>query len=152
MYSWEAFDPAFCRLFRMKDHPLLCPAVVYLTCAKLLDVSQYDLSSMEMFVLGGSPIAEEDINLILDKFGIRGKNKLQQVYGFTESGPTGLALFPEEIEIKTRGIGRAGVVGSETIIVDPKATRLNPGSGGTRFAEESRSSIFKDPKNKRDHR
>src|SRR5690606_25262742 len=63
----EAFDP---RLFLQtiqdeKTTHFFGPAVVYLTCAKLLDVSQYDLSSMEMFVLGGSPIAEEDINLIL---------------------------------------------------------------------------------------
>jgi len=128
----EAFDP---RLFLQtiqdeKTTHFFGPAVVYLTCAKLLDVSQYDLSSMEMFVLGGSPIAEEDINLILDKFGIRGKNKLQQVYGFTESGPTGLALFPEEIEIKTRSIGRAGVVGSETIIVDPEGNKVKPGEVG----------------------
>lgn len=128
----EAFDP---RLFLQtiqdeKTTHFFGPAVVYLTCAKLLDVSQYDLSSMEMFVLGGSPIAEEDINLILDKFGIRGKNKLQQVYGFTESGPTGLALFPEEIEIKTRSIGRAGVVGSETIIVDKEGNKVKPGEVG----------------------
>lgn len=128
----EAFDP---RLFLQtiqdeKTTHFFGPAVVYLTCAKLLDVSQYDLSSMEMFVLGGSPIAEEDINLILDKFGIRGKNKLQQVYGFTESGPTGLGLYPEEIEIKTRSIGRAGVVGSETIIVDPEGNKVKPGEVG----------------------
>jgi len=128
----EAFDP---RLFLQtiqdeKTTHFFGPAVVYLTCAKLLDVSQYDLSSMEMFVLGGSPIAEEDIYLILDKFGIRGKNKLQQVYGFTESGPTGLGLYPEEIEIKIRSIGKAGVVGSETIIVDPEGNLVKPGEVG----------------------
>jgi acyl-CoA synthetase (AMP-forming)/AMP-acid ligase II len=55
----EAFDP---KLFLQtiqdeKTTHFFGPAVVYLTCAKLLDVSQYDLSSMEMFVLGGSPKA-----------------------------------------------------------------------------------------------
>jgi long-chain acyl-CoA synthetase/feruloyl-CoA synthase len=128
----EAFDP---KLFLQtiqdeKTTHFFGPAVVYLTCAKLLDVSQYDLSSMEMFVLGGSPIAEEDIYLILDRFGIRGKNKLQQVYGFTESGPTGLGLYPEEIEVKTRSIGKAGVVGSETIIIDAEGNLVKPGEVG----------------------
>ena len=103
---------------------------MYLTCAKLLDVSQYDLTSMDMFVLGGSPIAEEDIYLILERFEIRGKNKLQQVYGFTEAGPSGLALRPEEIEIKTRSIGRAGNVGTETIIIDQEGRRVKPGEVG----------------------
>lgn len=123
------------------------PAVVYLTCAKLLDVSKYDLSSMQMFVLGGSPIAAEDINLILDTFGLRGKNRLQQVYGFTEAGPSGLGLYPEEIEIKTKSIGRAGNVGVETAILDDKGEKVPPGTVGEIAVRSPGAMIgyFKDP-------
>jgi len=149
----EAFDP---QLFlqtiqEQKTTHFFGPAVVYLTCAKLLDVSQYDLSSMQMFVLGGSPIAEEDINLILDRFGIRGKNKLQQVYGFTEAGPTGLGLYPEEIEIKTRSIGRSGNIGTETIIVDSEGKRVKPGEVGEIVVQSEGIMIeyFKDPEKTR---
>ncbi len=145
----EAFDP---RLFLQtiqdeKTTHFFGPAVVYLTCAKLLDVSQYDLTSMDMFVLGGSPIAEEDIYLILERFEIRGKNKLQQVYGFTEAGPSGLALRPEEIEIKTRSIGRAGNVGTETIIIDQEGRRVKPGEVGEIAVcnEGAMNEYFKDP-------
>jgi feruloyl-CoA synthase len=106
------------------------PAVVYLTCAKLLPVDTYDLSSMAMFVLGGSPISKENIFLILDTFKLRGQNKLQQVYGFTEAGPSGLGLYPEEIESKTSSIGCAGNVGIETVIMDENGNRAKVGAVG----------------------
>lgn len=123
------------------------PAVVYLTCAKLLDVKKYDLSSMQMFVLGGSPIASEDISMIIDAFDLRGKNKLQQVYGFTEAGPSGLGLFPEEIEVKTDSIGRAGVVGTEIMIVDQAGNKTRPGEVGEIMVKSDGNMIayFKDP-------
>lgn len=144
----EAFDPKLFLETIAKERTTIFfgPAVVYLTCAKLLDVSQYDSSSMQMFVLGGSPIAAEDINLILDKFGLRGKNKLQQVYGFTEAGPSGLGLYPEEIEIKTKSIGKAGNVGTETVILDENGKRVPPGVVGEIAARSPGAMIeyFKD--------
>ena len=145
----EAFDP---KLFmetieKEKITHFFGPAVVYLTCAKLLDVKKYDLSSMQIFVLGGSPIAREDIFLIMDVFGLRGKNKLQQVYGFTEAGPSGLGLYPEEIENKTDSIGRAGVVGTETIIVDEHGNRAGLGEIGEIYVKSEGNMIeyYKDP-------
>jgi acyl-CoA synthetase (AMP-forming)/AMP-acid ligase II len=85
---------------------------------------------MAMFVLGGSPISKENIFLILDTFKLRGQNKLQQVYGFTEAGPSGLGLYPEEIESKTSSIGCAGNVGIETVIMDENGNRAKVGAVG----------------------
>lgn len=128
----EAFDPkGFLEAIQNeKTTHFFGPAVVYLTCAKLLPIDQYDLSSMEMFVLGGSPIAREDIFLILDAFNLRGKNKLQQVYGFTEAGPSGLGLYPEEIEHKTSSIGCAGNIGTETVILAENGEKAKVGEVG----------------------
>src|SRR5665647_1073870 len=117
------------------------PAVVYLTCAKLLPVDTYDWSSMAMFVLGGSPISKENIFLILDTFKLRGQNKLQQVYGFTEAGPSGLGLYPEEIESKTSSIGCAGNVGIETVTMDENGNRAKVGAVGE-IAVRSEGTMF----------
>ncbi|NLB54124.1 MAG: long-chain-fatty-acid--CoA ligase [Syntrophomonadaceae bacterium] len=128
----EGFDPkGFLETIQNeKTTHFFGPAVVYLTCAKLLPIDKYDLSSMEMFVLGGSPISKEDIFLILDAFKLRGKNKLQQVYGFTEAGPSGLGLYPEEIEVKTSSIGCAGNIGTETVIFAENGEKAKIGEVG----------------------
>ncbi len=128
------------------------PAVVYLTCAKLFDLSKYDLSSMEMFVLGGSPISADDINLILDSFSLRGKNKLQQVYGFTEGGPTGVPLRPNEIETKPASIGKAGLTSTEIRIVDSKGDTVPAGVVGEIVARSESIMVeyYKDPVKTRD--
>lgn len=145
----ESFDPGkFLETIEQeKTTHFFGPAVVYLTCAKLIDINNYDLSSMQMFVLGGSPISEEDIFMILDAFNLRGKNKLQQVYGFTEAGPSGLGLYPEEIEIKTSSIGCAGNLGVETIIIDKHGNKVLPGEVGEIAvrSEGSMQEFFKDP-------
>src|SRR5665647_3584686 len=104
------------------------PAVVYLTCAKLLPVDTYDLSSMAMFVLGGSPISKENIFLILDTIKLRGQNKLQQVYGFTEAGPSGLGLYPEEIESKTSSSGCVVDVWIVSVTMDENGKRVEVGA------------------------
>lgn len=145
----EGFDPkGFLETIQKeKTTHFFGPAVVYLTCAKLLPIDNYDLSSMEMFVLGGSPISREDIFLILDSFKLRGKKKLQQVYGFTEAGPSGLGLYPEEIEIKTSSIGCAGNIGTETVILDENGNRAKVGEVGEIAVRSEGVMIgyFKDP-------
>ncbi|MEA1961986.1 MAG: long-chain-fatty-acid--CoA ligase [Bacillota bacterium] len=128
----DVFDP---RVFletieKEKTTLFFGPAVVYLTCAKSFDLSKYDFSTMEMFVLGGSPISAEDINLVLDSFSLRGKNKLQQVYGFTEGGPTGMPLRPDEIETKPASIGKAGLTSTELRIADSKGNTVPAGVVG----------------------
>jgi len=120
----EAFDP---KLFletiqEEKTTHFFGPVVVYLTCVKLLDVKQYDLTSMELFVMGGSPASPEDQAMIIDTFGLKGR--FQQVYGLTEGGPMGSALFPEDLDNKPRSLGINGSIGGELMIVDKDLNKI----------------------------
>lgn len=92
------------------------PAVAYLTCVKSYDVSKYDLTSVQMFIMGGSPASSQDLDKIIESFKLQGR--FMQVYGLTEGGPSGCALFPEDIENKSSSIGLGGCLGSELTIVD----------------------------------
>ncbi|MGI6548658.1 MAG: AMP-binding protein [Syntrophomonadales bacterium] len=144
----EAFDP---KLFletiqEEKTTHFFGPVVVYLTCLKLLDVKQYDLSSMQLFVMGGSPASSEDQARIIEEFGLKGR--FQQVYGLTESGPAGNALFSEEIELKPRALGLNGCLGGELIIVDKDLNKIEePGVVGELavFCESHMVGYFNDP-------
>lgn len=121
------------------------PATVYLKCVKELDVQGgYDLSSMEMFVMGGSPCAEEDMKDVIDKMQLKGR--LMQVYGLTESGPFGSALFPEHMDDKPGSIGLNGSLGAEMVIVDEEGNQITePGVVGeiAVFAESHMREYYK---------
>jgi len=123
------------------------PALVYLTCAKLYDVSKYDLSSVELFIMGGSPASSEDQAMIIDVFNLRGR--FMQVYGLTEAGPTGTALFPEDIERKAASLGIDGSLGAEMVIVDKDLNKIEEsGMVGeiAVFVESAMLGYYKDPK------
>jgi len=92
------------------------PAIVYLSCIHSCDVSKYDLSSVQMFIMGGSPVLPKDLIDIIEKFQMQGR--FMQVYGLTESGPSGCALFPEDIADKAYSIGIGGSFGTELALVD----------------------------------
>ena len=144
----EAFDP---KLFletiqAEKTTHFFGPVVVYLTCLKTLDVKQYDLSSMKLFVMGGSPASSEDQARIIEEFGLRGR--FQQVYGLTEAGPTGNALYSEDIDNKPRALGLNGALGAELVIVDKDFNKIEePGVVGeiAVFCEAHMQGYYKDP-------
>lgn len=144
----EAFDP---KLFletiqEEKTTHFFGPVVVYLTCLKTLDIKQYDLSSMKLFVMGGSPASSEDQARIIEEFGLTGR--FQQVYGLTESGPAGNALFSEEIELKPRALGLNGCLGGELVIVDENLNRIEePSVVGeiAVFCESHMEGYYNDP-------
>mgnify|MGYP000964666149 CR=1 FL=1 len=122
------------------------PALVYLTCSKQFDMSKYDLSSVELFLMGGSPASAEDQALIIDQFKLRGR--FQQVYGLTEAGPTGTALFPEDIERKPASLGVNGAIGAELVIVDEHLNKIEePGVVGeiAVLVESAMREYYKDP-------
>ncbi|NLB17162.1 MAG: long-chain fatty acid--CoA ligase, partial [Syntrophomonadaceae bacterium] len=107
---------------------------------------QYDLSSMKLFVMGGSPASSEDQARIIEEFGLTGR--FQQVYGLTESGPAGNALFSEEIELKPRALGLNGCLGGELVIVDENLNRIEePGVVGeiAVFCESHMEGYYNDP-------
>ena len=145
----DAFDP---RLFLKtiqaeKATHFFGPVVVYLTCIKLFDVKQYDLSSMEMFIMGGSPASPDDQARIIEAFALEGR--FMQVYGLTEGGPGGICLYPDDWERKPKSIGFAGSIGANEIaIVDTDWNEIEePGVVGeiAVFTESSMLEYYKDP-------
>lgn len=92
------------------------PSLVYLSCIKSFDVEKYDISSVQLFIMGGSPASQGDMERIVEVFRL--KDRFMQVYGLTEGGPSGCALVPEDIEGKSPSIGLGGCIGSELKIVD----------------------------------
>ncbi|MGX8701011.1 long-chain-fatty-acid--CoA ligase [Caproiciproducens sp.] len=98
------------------------PSVVYLTCVKKYDISKYDLSSVEFFIMGGSPCSPADQEMIIRDMKLDGR--FMQVYGLTEAGPFGTALFPEDIHRKAGSIGLNGSIGAELVIVDKDYNKI----------------------------
>jgi acyl-CoA synthetase (AMP-forming)/AMP-acid ligase II len=114
-------DHVDCRLFletiqKEKTTHFFGPAMIYRTCVMEYDLSRYDLSSMELFVMGGSPCSPEDMAAIISKMKLEGR--LMQVYGLTEGGPVGTALEPEDASRKMGALGINGSVSGELVIVD----------------------------------
>ena len=144
----DTFD---CKAFletieREKTTHFFGPAMVYLNCVKQFDVKQYDLSSMQVFVMGGSPCSPEDQEMIIREMKLDGR--FMQVYGLTESGPFGSALFPEDIHRKAGSIGLNGSIGAELIIVDKQYNKIEePGVVGELavFSESHMLEYYKNP-------
>lgn len=70
--------------------------------------SQFDLSSVRIWLYGGGPIDPETVRLLARSYR---SDQFYQVFGMTETGPTGLALYPHEQESKAGSIGRQAASG-----------------------------------------
>lgn len=70
----------------------------------------YDLGSMRCWIYGGGPISAEHAKLLTAKYKT---DNFYQVYGMTESGPTGTTLFPEEQVAKAGSIGKTALPGAD---------------------------------------
>lgn len=100
--------------------------VAYLLAAKLPNFNQYDLSSAKYWIYGGAPMSREAVLMVAGRF----PGRLMSVYGLTESGPNGMALFPEEHPEFAGSIGRRGVVNVEIKVVDEQGQEVGPGGIG----------------------
>lgn len=89
--------------------------VAYLYAAQIYEQQPFDISSMEWFVYGGSPMGANEVNYIKNTFKT---NRLTCVYGLTEAGPSGSLLFAEEHDEKVGSVGRRASLFTELQIVD----------------------------------
>ncbi len=55
--------------------------------------ADFDLSSVRCWIYGGGPISADVVRRLMAAYK---SDRFYQVYGMTESGPTGATLFPEE--------------------------------------------------------
>jgi len=88
---------------------------------------QFDLSSMRAWIYGGGPIAADTIAAVMKKYK---SDKFYQVYGMTESGPTGTTLLPKDQVRKAGSIGKAGLPGCDVIVMKSPTEQAKPGEVG----------------------
>lgn len=87
----------------------------------------FDLSSMKAWIYGGGPIAPETVKKLTAAYK---SHRFFQVYGMTESGPTGTVLRPEDHKDHAGSIGRQALPGAELKVMKDEKTQAGPGETG----------------------
>src|SRR4030081_1265804 len=90
-------------------------APVSYTAPLQLDVfDTFDLSSVRAWLYGGVPISADLAKRLATSYR---SDRFYQVYGMTETGPVGTALYPEEQELRAGSIGRNAMPGVDLRVV-----------------------------------
>jgi feruloyl-CoA synthase len=105
----------------------------------------FDLSSMRAWIYGGGPIAADTADMIMKKYK---SDQFYQVYGMTESGPTGTTLPPKDQVRKSGSIGKTGLPGCDVIVMKSSSEEAKPGEVGEIWlkAESMMKGYYRDPK------
>lgn len=99
------------------------------------DFQRFDLSSMKLWIYGGGPLGREMAEKLIAAYG---SERFVQVYGMTETGPLGTALYPQDALRKAGSIGRASTVTVQLRVVDPQDRPLDgPGVGEIQLRSEA---------------
>lgn len=88
---------------------------------------EFDLSSVRIWLYGGGPIDPETVRMLVKRYR---SNQFFQVFGMTETGPTGLALYPQEQESKAGAIGRQAASGCIFKVMKNDTEAAGPGETG----------------------
>lgn len=104
----------------------------------------FDLSSMRAWIYGGGPIGAETARMIMAKYK---SDRFYQVYGMTESGPTGTTLIPKDQVRKAGSIGRSGLPGCDIVVMKNSDEVAQPGEVGEIWlkADSMMKGYFRDP-------
>ncbi len=89
--------------------------------------ADFDLTSMKAWIYGGGPIAPETVKKLVQSYG---SDRFFQVYGMTESGPTGTVLTPEDHQEHAGSIGCKPLPGAEMKVMKDPVTQAGPGETG----------------------
>lgn len=109
----------------------------------------FDLSSMRAWIYGGGPISVDTARMIMAKYK---SDKFYQVYGMTESGPTGTTLMPKDQVTKAGSIGHSGLPGCDIVVMKTPTEEAKPGEIGEIWlkADSMMKGYFQDPDATRD--
>src|SRR5690606_24735673 len=91
------------------------------------DFASYDLSSVRAWLYGGGPIDAATARMLAERYR---SERFYQVFGMTETGPTGTALLPEEQVVKAGSIGRHAVSGCTIKVMRDDRHEAGPGEVG----------------------
>lgn len=89
--------------------------------------ADFNLTSMKAWIYGGGPIAPETVKKLVQSYG---SNQFFQVYGMTESGPTGTVLTPEDHQEHAGSIGNKPLPGADMKVMKNETTQAGPGETG----------------------
>ncbi|HLR58525.1 MAG TPA: AMP-binding protein, partial [Beutenbergiaceae bacterium] len=95
--------------------------------AQGIDLSEFDLSSMRVWTYGGAPMGADTVRTLQAAYG---SENFYQVYGMTEMGPVGTALYPEEQVTKAGAIGAGGMPGVDVRVMTLGGEPALPGQVG----------------------
>lgn len=88
---------------------------------------QFDLSSMRAWTYGGGPIAADTALMLMQRYK---SDLFYQVYGMTESGPTGTTLLPKDQVRKAGSIGHGGLPGCDVRVMKTDQEEARAGETG----------------------
>lgn len=108
------------------------PTIAYLAPLKVLpsmgkSLADVDLTSMRRWIFGGSPVDEHQTRAIIGNYQ---PGSHYQVFGMTETGPSGCLLPPAKALEKAGSIGNAGMIGVRMRVVRADGTDAGPGETG----------------------
>jgi feruloyl-CoA synthase len=102
--------------------------ISYLAPLQLVpNFDDYDLGSMRCWIYGGGPISAEHAKILSAKYK---SDNFYQVYGMTESGPTGTTLFPDEQVAKAGSIGKTALPGADLMVMKSDTEEAARGETG----------------------
>ena len=101
--------------------------ISYIMPLQLPNFDAFDLSSMKAWIYGGGPISGETAKMIMAKYK---SDRFIQVYGMTETGPTGMSLQPKDQLRKPGSIGRVGNPGVHIKVMKSSTVQAGPGETG----------------------
>jgi acyl-CoA synthetase (AMP-forming)/AMP-acid ligase II len=94
--------------------------VMFSFMMKAPDFDKYDLSSVRYYGYGAAPMAAESVKQMITKFKT---DRFFCLCGFTEAGPGGIALQPED-QIRKAGAGGKYIVNMESRLADPEGNTV----------------------------
>ncbi|MFC7449009.1 class I adenylate-forming enzyme family protein [Rhodococcus daqingensis] len=107
--------------------PIAYLAPGQLARAQGIDLASFDLGSVRRWIYGGAPIGAGTATQLAQAYR---SDAFYQVYGMSEMGPAGTALYPHEQVSKAGSIGRAGMPGIDLRVVRPDGSDAAPGEVG----------------------
>lgn len=110
----------------------LAPLQVLPAVGRSLD--EFDLSGMRLWAYGGAPLGAETVAALQHAYG---SDQFYQVYGMSEMGPVGSALYPDEQVEKAGSIGAGGMPGVDIRVVGPDGSDVAAGQTGELWMRSS---------------
>ena len=89
--------------------------------------AEFDLSSVRAFIYGAGPIGADTARMLQKAYR---NDRFFQVYGMTETGPSGTILYPEEQIERAGSCGRNTLPGIDRRVVKADGSEAGPGEVG----------------------